>query len=146
MRAHAVIQEARRWVGTPYRHQHRSIGLGVDCIGLIWGVGEAVGVLEVDPGKVRRFLAYSRSPSPTRFLEALGTFFAGPFEQGEPGDVCAMAWNAARDIPQHVAILAENDGKPSIIHAHSQIGRCVEHGFTGEWPGRVHSWWRYPGL
>ena len=141
-----IQEEARRWLGTPYRHQHRMRGVAVDCIGVIWGVGEACRALSVDEALVRPYLAYSRLPSPTRFLDALAAFLepAGDFVM--PGDIACMAWDNDHGLPQHVGILCEDRGRPTIIHAESQIGRCVEHGFVGEWPGRVHSWWRYPGV
>lgn len=33
-----VIQVARSWIGTPYKHMYRVKGAGCDCIGLIVGV------------------------------------------------------------------------------------------------------------
>lgn len=33
-----VIETARTWIGTPYRHQAHLKGVGCDCIGLIIGV------------------------------------------------------------------------------------------------------------
>lgn len=146
-RREEVLDEARRWVGTPYRHQKRLCQVGVDCIGLVWGVGERAGVLTVDPAMAKQFLGYSRLPSPPRFMRALDTFFR-PVDSGdaEPGDIAVMAWDGGRLIPQHLGILAERDGRPMLIHAESVVGRCVEHGFVGEWPGRVCGWYRYPGL
>ena len=32
------VLEARRWIGTPYRHQASMIGSGADCLGLVRGV------------------------------------------------------------------------------------------------------------
>ena len=37
-------------------------------------------------------------------------------------------------------------GRPAMIHATGEVGRVVEHGFEGEWPGRLNSFWRYPGV
>ena len=34
----ALLTEARRWIGTPYRHQASTMGSGADCLGLIRGV------------------------------------------------------------------------------------------------------------
>lgn len=39
-----IVDEARSWVGTPFRHQARIKGLGVDCVGLLVGVGEVLGL------------------------------------------------------------------------------------------------------
>ncbi|MEM9842167.1 MAG: peptidase P60, partial [Pseudomonadota bacterium] len=33
-----VIEAARAWLGTPYRHQASRRGVGADCLGLIRGV------------------------------------------------------------------------------------------------------------
>ena len=33
-----------------------------------------------------------------------------------------------------------------MIRALQTFGEVVEHGFVAEWPGRVNSWWRYPGI
>jgi NlpC/P60 family putative phage cell wall peptidase len=38
----AVVAEARRWLGTPFRHQGRRRGVGCDCLGLVLGIWEAV--------------------------------------------------------------------------------------------------------
>ena len=42
--AEAIINEARRWVGTPYKHRGRHLHKAVDCIGLVFGVMETVGL------------------------------------------------------------------------------------------------------
>jgi len=38
----AVVAEARRWIGTPYRHQATVRGAGADCLGLVRGVWRAL--------------------------------------------------------------------------------------------------------
>ena len=38
----AIVEEARAWIGTPYRHQASLKGVGCDCLGLIRGVWRAV--------------------------------------------------------------------------------------------------------
>jgi NlpC/P60 family putative phage cell wall peptidase len=38
----AIIAEARRWIGTPYRHQGADRGVGCDCLGLVRGVWRAI--------------------------------------------------------------------------------------------------------
>ena len=37
-----IVAEARRWLGTPYRHQASLPGVGCDCLGLVRGVWRAV--------------------------------------------------------------------------------------------------------
>lgn len=145
MSAQAVIAEARTWIGTPFRHQAKCKGVGVDCVQLIAGVGEAAGVMTIDPGKAAAFAGYGRVPNPARMGEALRIFMT-PIEAGDarPGDVAWLQWR--ENLPMHLAILSEHKGRVTIIHALAEIGRCVEHGFTQEWRDRVVSYWRYPGL
>ncbi|MEL7150252.1 MAG: NlpC/P60 family protein [Pseudomonadota bacterium] len=37
-----VVEEARLWLGTPYRHQASTRGAGCDCLGLLRGVWRVV--------------------------------------------------------------------------------------------------------
>lgn len=140
-RLDAVIAEARRWVGTPYRHQAAVIGAGCDCVGLIRGVGLAAGVLTLDRMAVwrRQFGAYSRLPNPARMAQGMREFLMPLTGDPETGDIIWLAWR--RDLPMHLAICTGD----TMIHSYSDIGRVVEHGLTAEWRNRIHSIWSYPG-
>lgn len=140
-----VISEARRWVGTPYRHQARLLGVGVDCVGLIVGVGTACDVLPWSEEAFAPFAGYARLPNPGKMREAMGRFLVPvPAAEVQRGDVAWFAWRDG--LPMHLAILSRRDRRLTMIHATSQIGKVVEHGFADPWPRRVDSWWRYPGL
>jgi NlpC/P60 family putative phage cell wall peptidase len=142
--ASAVIAEARTWKGTRFHHQAAVKGVGVDCVGLITGTGAAFG-WRPDPDQFRRFRNYARVPNPTRMLEALNLFLRPvPEGQMQLADVFYMQWR--EDVPTHLAILSEFDGRPTIIHAWSEAGAVVEHGYVDPWPDRLHSVWRYPFL
>jgi cell wall-associated NlpC family hydrolase len=39
-----IVDTARGWLGVPYRHQGRRKDKGVDCVGLIIGVGAELGL------------------------------------------------------------------------------------------------------
>ena len=41
-----IVDSARRWIGTPYRHQASKCGVGTDCLGLIRGVYRELYALE----------------------------------------------------------------------------------------------------
>jgi branched-chain amino acid transport system ATP-binding protein len=56
VRPEALVAEARCWLGTPFRHQGRIRGQGVDCIGLVLEPARALGLTDYRPG------AYSRLP------------------------------------------------------------------------------------
>jgi len=138
----ALIAEARRWVRTPHRHQHEIMGHGADCWTTVKASGVACGVLPFSDERFAPFAAYSEQPSPRTVLGVLREFFL-PVE-GDPllADVACIAWRPG--LPMHLAILGDWKGRPTLIHCLKR--EVVEHGFSYEWPGRVHSWWRYPGL
>lgn len=145
-----VSIEARTWLGTPYVHQHRAKGVACDCVGLIIGVGLALEILpDWTPEAWAAHEAYGRAPNPEHMGRAIRQFMTpldlDPRAIAPAGSVAFMAWREG--MPMHLGIIgALPDGRPSLIHAFSHVGRVTEHGFEQEWPGRVDSWWTYPGL
>lgn len=142
---------ARTWVGTPYVHQHRLKGVGVDCVGLIIGAGQEAGVLDMAEEDWAPFAGYGRTPNPNKMTQAIERFLEPmlikpmPAQLPPDGSVLWMGWRA--NLPMHLGILATApDGRRTMIHAYDRAGKCVEHGFEAEWPARVISWWRYPGV
>lgn len=49
-----VIAAARGWLDTPFHHQGRLKGVGVDCIGLVVGVARELGVGIYDEAELAR--------------------------------------------------------------------------------------------
>lgn len=142
-----IITEARRWVGTRYKHQHRHRGHYVDCVGLIIGVGLACGCLEWTREAFRPWAGYAQTPNPRQMTHGLHQFL-DLVDDREPqlGDIAYIAWEEAPHLPMHLAILSQFEGRRTIIHASHRVGRCVEHGMDTVWQGRVVSWWSYRGL
>lgn len=138
-----VVTEARTWLGTPFHHQAALKGVGCDCAGLIRGVGEVSGAIKIDPAEWAAVGNYGRQPHPPRMRAVLEHFLI-PVEGPKIADVCWMEWREG--LPMHLAILAEHQGRQTIIHALTDAGKVVEHGLTDEWRARITSWWRYPGL
>ncbi len=143
-----IVEEARSWVNTPYRHQAACRGAGVDCVGLIMGVGMGTGLLDITEEAWEPFKAYSRQPNPNKMGDAMRAFLVElpPAGQLEPplGSVIWFQWR--ENLPMHLGILSEFKGRSTIIHAYSQIGKCVEHDFSLDWRQRVHSYWQYPRI
>lgn len=136
-----VVAEARRWVGTPYRHQASVLGVGCDCIGLVRGVAEALGIMPVDDWTA--IGAYSRVPNPSRMGAQMQRWLRS-VKQPQQGDIAWIEWREG--MPMHLAILADGPDEPMLIHSYETVGRVVEHSFSGEWPSRVRSWWRIPAV
>lgn len=68
-----IIAEARSWIGTPFRHQGRRKGQGVDCLGLLAGVAAALALKGRDgrPLASRDSLAYGHYPDETVLRQGL---------------------------------------------------------------------------
>ena len=121
-----IIKEAKEWVNTPYHHQAALKGVGVDCVGLIRGVGFATGALPVLEEEWKRFNAYGRLPNPRRMREGMHKFLC-PIEAGDRmiGDIAWIEWRD--DLPMHLAILSTHNGRDTIIHSYSDFKKVVEH-------------------
>lgn len=129
-----LINAARSYLGTPFRHQGRRPGKGLDCVGLILVAAREAGVdLEDYPG-------YGRQPQSV----VMGEVLAERLEiilpaRLRPADVL---WLHFGSDPYHLALYTE---RATLIHALAERG-VVEHGFRPPWPGRVRGYYRIPHI
>lgn len=117
----SIVASARTWLGTPFQHQARLRGVGVDCVGLVIGVARELALVAPDFDVT----GYPRQPDGHSFT-ALAAAHMDVIERHhmEPGDVVAVAFE--RD-PQHVGVLGNyRHGGLSIIHAASVAGAVIE--------------------
>ena len=127
-----VIEQARSWVGVPFRHQGRDRS-GIDCVGLPIVIGQALGLVS-DQFDVAN---YGRLPS-GELVERLQNECA-PLPKALPGSLIVIAWSS---IAAHVAICTGE----TMIHSYERIGKVVEHGYRGRWVRLTHSHWALPGV
>jgi hypothetical protein len=142
----AIVAEARAWLGTPFLHQGRLKGVGVDCAGLVLGVARALELPHAEVG------AYGRQPRAAQ-LEAELAAQMDPIALDElaPGDVLLL--RIERD-PQHLAIVSAIEALPGgdrariwVVHALGGKGldRCVEHVLDDRWLQRIIGAYRFRG-
>lgn len=124
---HAVLAEARSWIGTPYQHQASAKGAGCDCLGLVRGVWRALYGAEPElapaytPDWAERHGAETLLEAARRHMQAKNAM--------QPGDV--LLFRMLANAPaKHAAILDEGE---HIIHAY--WGRAVVR-------SRFAPWWR----
>lgn len=135
-----VVAEARRWLDTPFIHQARLRGVGVDCAGLVVAVARELGIGEYDVA------GYARAPQGNALREALNAALVPvAFRDAAPGDV--LCFRMDQD-PQHLAILTRTERAGSMIHAyaHPLVRRVVEHGMGTFWKDRLAGCYRFPGV
>lgn len=139
-RAERVVAEARRWIGTPYRHQASVRGVGCDCLGLVRGVWRAIH--GADP---ERPPAYSADWAETTGEETLLDAAARHMERRPPGmflpgDVLVFRWRP--HLPaKHCGILTAPD---RMVHAYQSAGRVAEGHLASAWRRRIAAAFVFP--
>tara|TARA_R110001606_G_scaffold30344_1_gene93771 strand:- start:20272 stop:20697 length:426 start_codon:yes stop_codon:yes gene_type:complete len=117
-----IIAAARECMGTPFKHQARVPGVGIDCAGLLVHCFKALGLPHQDE------LGYPRTPYDgqlEKILDSQKSLQRIPVAEAKTGDWLTM--RLVRD-PQHIALHAgEIRGHTYIIHASSESGKVVHH-------------------
>lgn len=137
-----VVTSARRYIGTPFHHQGRLLGVGVDCSGLI-------AANAIDLGYVFKDLkAYARHPDGQLEARMDERLVALPALTLPRAGMVGLFWLTKNRRPHHLGILADHpSGGLSIIHAVAPpVGKVVEHTFTDEWLGKLVKLYDYPGV
>lgn len=127
MIADKMVAAAREYLGTPFRHQGRLLGVGVDCAGV---VVHAVRSCWID---VEDVVGYGPTPNKGLLEQSLeGHLALTKVNKTEmsAGDILLMRF--VRE-PQHLAIFT-GDG---IVHAYEAAGKCCEHGLDQAWSSRI---------
>ena len=131
-----ILTAARQCLGTPFRHQGRQVGFGLDCAGVAIHVARAIGVAHLDVS------GYGRTPAHGQLEQALEDqpcLERVALGDRQTGDLLLMRF--ARD-PQHLAICAGE----TIIHAYESVGVCCEHRLSGLWAARIVRVYRFRGI
>lgn len=137
MTADDILAAARQCLGTPFRHQGRLLGFGLDCAGVAIHVARQIGAGHLDVS------GYGRTPANGQLEQSLD---AQPclervsrVDDRAAGDLLLMRF--AGD-PQHLAITAGD----TIIHAYESVGRCCEHRLSSVWAARIVRVYRFRGV
>lgn len=126
----AIVAAARACIGTPFVHQGRIPGIGLDCVGVAIHALRSVGLAVQDVD------GYARTPYGSALAAAIELHpYLDQVDDIQPGDILLMRFSRE---PQHVAIA----GDGTMIHAYEKIGHCVEHVIDELWRRRVISIYR----
>lgn len=141
MAEHHVIS-ARKWIGTPYRHQSSVKGVGCDCLGLVRGVWR-------DTVGAEPMVMPTYTPDWDEY-EGLEVLMSGadqhliqkPIDVFQPGEILLFRMKKSA-VAKHLGILAPSGSTPRIIHAIS--GRNVaETSLTPDWQKRIVGQYAFP--
>jgi len=123
------IEVARSYVGTPFLHQGRLPGVGLDCIGVIVCAAHEIGINLIDSTD------YDREPNSDKLQSEIQKQLVRVIML-IPGDILLIAY--MRD-PRHTAIYTGS----TIIHAHNRVDKVVEHNIDDRLMSHVKSIWRF---
>ena len=127
----AVVDAAKGWLGTPYRHQASVKGEGADCLGLVRGVWRQV--VGEEPEEMPAYPPdwAEVGGAETLLAAARRWLVEKPISKMTPGDVLLfrMAEGAA---VKHCAILSDV-GEPEPRMVHADWGRAVVESWMGPW-------------
>jgi NlpC/P60 family putative phage cell wall peptidase len=137
----AIVVAARRWIGTPYRHQASLIGIGCDCLGLVRGVWRDV--IGPEPEVARPYTPdWAEASREERLIEAgLRWFVPVDTPAFGAGDVLVFRWR--NGLPAKHLGIATSQG--TMIHAHDGASVC-EVAIGPAWRRRIACAFAFPGL
>ncbi|MDB5651447.1 MAG: peptidase, partial [Hyphomicrobiales bacterium] len=127
-----IVLSARRWIGTPYRHQASLLGVGCDCLGLVRGVWRDV--VGAEPEGAGAYTPdWAEAGREERLIDAGLRWFVLAEELAfEAGDVLVFRWRDGLPA-KHLGIATSST---TMIHAHD--GACVcEVAIGSAWRRRI---------
>jgi cell wall-associated NlpC family hydrolase len=137
-----VIAAARSFIGTPFHHQGRAPGIGLDCVGVVVCAGRAAG----DPCSWDH-TNYGRVQGAGLIFEEASKYLVRSDPDPHPGDVLIFALDSRVSLPQHSGILTEAG---TFVHARfgtrRKIGPVEEREYSPTWRSRTFATFRYPGF
>lgn len=137
-----IVRSARRWIGTPYRHQASSLGSGADCLGLVRGVWRDV--VGQEPENVPTYTPdWAEATGEEVLLEAaLRWLIPTNLTAHRSGDVVVFRMRQS-SVAKHLGIASFRDKVPTIIHAYSGHGVC-ETPLSMPWQRKIAGRYQFP--
>jgi NlpC/P60 family putative phage cell wall peptidase len=137
----AIVAEARRWIGTPYRHQASLHGVGCDCLGLVRGVWRAV--IGEEPEFVPPYAPdWAEATGRESLAEAAARHMPPAcLTDVAPGDVLLFRWRAHLPAKHAVIVTASN----LMVHAHDGAA-VAEVAIAPWWQRRLAYAFKFPGV
>lgn len=138
MSGELIVGEARKWLGTPYRHRASTLGAGCDCLGLLRGVWR--GIYGAEPTRVPLYRQDARDGEPEGALEAAAQRYlisvSGEIAAGQ----VALFRLSGMVHARHCGIFVSST---RFIHAQEHLG-VVEANLTAAWARRLAGRFEFP--
>lgn len=137
-----VVDAARAWIGTPYRHQAARRGAGSDCLGLVRGIWHEL--FGREPEVVPAYSMDWSEPSGDEQLWQAARRHLREIPKGDPkpGDLILFRMRAG-SVAKHLGIVTENAPTGAFVHAYYGHG-VVESPLSMPWMRRIVARFEFP--
>ena len=130
-----VVKAARDLIGTPFIHQGRVPGVGVDCVGVPILVAKSLGLGDFNQINYRRY--------PDGQLKRIIEDICQPIGI-QPGALLLFKISVEE---QHCGIVSNfKPNQLGLIHAWDIAKKCVEHRLTKDWLAKATGCYGLPGV
>ncbi len=141
-----LVATARKYLGTPFRHQGRLLGVGCDCVGIPLMVAGDLKLLDKSgmPLNGDCFLNYTPQPVDNYVHDmCMEHLVYKPVREMLPGDIVSVRVVTATC---HTAMITEDaNGRVGILHAYSGGPKVVtEHLLDEKWRRRIVGCFKFP--
>jgi cell wall-associated NlpC family hydrolase len=150
------IAAARECVGTPFQHQGRHRGIGLDCSGLLLYVAKKLSLKDTSgkPFELDDYPDYSAQPLDEQLHHECEKRLITRTDEIIPGDVVTLRFPPDRKVPDlkqfpitHGGIVSSVQGELGLIHGYSGGNqKLVEHRMDAAWLRRIAGVFYFPGL
>lgn len=139
IRSSDIVKAARELIGTPYKHQGRTPGKELDCVGVIIATGKLSGALPLEFD----YLGYSRDADGSLLREfdnyglSLPDLTAG-----------AIALFKIDAVPHHCGIITPRfkGDDWGVVHAYQSAKKVKEHNLICWWKTKIVRLYGFPGV
>lgn len=132
-----IVTAARNLINTPYQHQGRTPGKGLDCSGVVVLTAILSGLTDKKWGKTN----YPRNASDS-LREGLEEYCL-KMEKLTPGTIALFKITA---IPYHCGIVTDYNDDLGLLHAYENVGRVREHALIPWWKDKIVQIYGFPGV
>ena len=129
-----IIAEARSLLGTPWGHQGRTPGVGIDCAGVVIHILKLNGI-DYDVA------GYAYEPNGELTLHADTCMTRISKDSFQPADVVIFR---IRKLPQHVALITDKGMLHSFNRGAGVQSRVVETSLTDQWRAHIVAAYKFP--
>lgn len=137
-----IIEAALSWVGTPYHHQQRCKGVGVDCAHLVAGIAIDAGLMAADTNLPMDYSPeWNLHNKEEMLISYLLQFGCQSKDSAEAGDIIGFTIG---HCVGHIGVMVSDT---QYVHAQNMISpyRVVLNTLSGKWQKRHTHTFSFPG-